>query len=60
MKNIFLLLALTLSLLSTYAQPGKNGALVVSAANTVEVKFTNTTGSAINPANMVYYITVIR
>ena len=32
----------------------------VSAANTVEVKFTNTTGAAINPANMTYYITVIR
>jgi hypothetical protein len=32
----------------------------VSAANTVEVKFINTTGSAIDPAAMDYYITVIR
>jgi hypothetical protein len=32
----------------------------VSAANTVEVKFTNTTGLAIDPASMAYYITVIQ
>ena len=32
----------------------------VSAANTVEVKFTNTTGAAIDPASLTYYITVIR
>jgi hypothetical protein len=31
----------------------------VSAANTVEVKFTNTTAAAINPASMSYHITVI-
>ncbi len=30
----------------------------VSAANTVEVKFRNLTGTAINPAAMNYYITV--
>jgi hypothetical protein len=32
----------------------------VSVAGTVEVKFTNTTGLAINPAAMDFYITVIR
>lgn len=31
----------------------------VSAANTVEVKFTNTAAAAINPASMTYHITVI-
>ena len=32
----------------------------VSAANTVEVKFTNTTAGALNPAANTFYITVIR
>jgi hypothetical protein len=32
----------------------------VSAANNVRVRFTNTTGAAIDPASMDYYITVIR
>jgi hypothetical protein len=44
--------ALTSGLIIAYAR--------VSVAGTVEVKFTNTTGSAIDPAAMDFYITVIR
>jgi hypothetical protein len=44
--------ALTNGLVMAYAR--------VSAPNTVEVKFTNTTGGTITPASLTYYITVIK
>lgn len=44
--------ALTNGLVIAYAR--------VSAANTVEIKFTNVTGAAIDPPSMDYYITIIR